>query len=464
MGLIIDSFAGGGGASTGIEMALGRPVDIAINHDPEAIAMHKVNHPCTKHYCEDVWQVDPREAVKGQHVDLMWLSPDCKHFSKAKGAKPVNKKIRGLAWVAVRWAKAVRPDVIILENVEEFRTWGPLDANGIPDKKQKGKTFNLFIKALESEGYEIDYRELIASDYGAPTSRKRFFMIARCDGNPIVWPEPTHGDPDSLLVCSGLQKPWKCAADIIDWNIPCPSIFERKKPLVDATLRRIARGLQKFVVENPHPFIMQCYGGRYDGAGKDINDPLPTITAVDHNALVMPFLVQYHSYGDEARGQDLKRPLLTLDASNRYALIAPYMMHYYGTSVGATVKEPVGTITAIGQHIAQVQAFLIKYYGQGIGQTINTPLDTITARDRFGLVTVQGEPYQIIDIGMRMLTPRELFNAQGFPQDYIIDRDIDGKPQTKKNQVARVGNSVVPQIAAALVRANVHEAAQAKEA
>lgn len=454
MGLIIDNFAGGGGASTGIEMALGRYVDIAINHDPAAIAMHRANHPNTKHYCEDVWTVDPLEATQGKPVDLAWFSPDCKHFSKAKGSKPVDKKIRGLAWVAVKWAKLVRPKVIILENVEEFKTWGPI-IDGYPDPAKRGETFGQFIKALERFGYRVEYRELTASDYGAPTSRKRFFLIARCDGLPIVWPQPTHGEPDRLEVRAGMMQPWRTAAEIIDWSIPCPSIFERSKPLCEATLRRIARGLQKFVVDDPKPFIMQAFGGGYDGPGRPISKPLPTITAIDHNYLVTPFLTQYHSYDDTARGLDLNRPMLTLDASNRYALIAPYMMHYYGTSIGASVKSPVGTITANGQHIAQVQAFLIKYYGTGDGQKLTEPLATIVSKDRFGLVTVMGQPYQIIDIGMRMLTPRELFNAQGFPDDYIIEHDADRKAYPKSQQVAKVGNSVVPLLAAALVRANV---------
>ena len=443
MSLIIDSFAGGGGASTGIEAALGRYIDIAINHDEDAIRMHKMNHPHTDHYCEDMWEVDPLEATQGKTVDLMWLSPDCKHFSKAKGSTPVNKKIRGLAWLAVKWAKAVRPKVIMLENVEEFKTWGPV-VDGRPCPARKGETFVLFVEALKKLGYQVSWRELTASDYGAPTSRKRFFLIARCDGENIVWPEPTHGDPDSLMVKSGMLKPWRTAAEIIDWTIPCPSIFERKKPLAENTLKRIARGIEKFIVNNPNPFI-----------------PLPTITAVDHNALVVPFVSQYHSYDDSARGQEVTSPLLTLDGSNRYAVVAPYMMHYYGTSTGASVREPLGTITSQGKHIAEVRAFLIKYYGCGTGQNVTVPLDTIVGKDRFGLITVKGEPYQIVDIGMRMLTPRELFNAQGFPADYIIDVGSDGKPMTKKAQVAKAGNSVVPLLAEALVRANMSDMTQA---
>lgn len=434
-GLIIDSFAGGGGASTGIEAALGRPVDIAINHDEAAIMMHKANHPQTKHYCEDVWEVDPLEATQGRPVALMWLSPDCKHFSKAKGSTPVSKKIRGLAWLAVKWAKAVRPQVIMLENVEEFKTWGPV-VDGRPCPERKGETFTLFVKALKKLGYAVSWRELRASDYGAPTSRKRLFMIARCDGEPIRWPEPTHGDPDSLMVRTGMLEPWRTAAEVIDWSIPCPSIFARKRPLAENTLKRIARGIEKFVVNNDDPFIIPAEGG-----------------------LITPFISQYHSYDDSARGQTVKNPLLTLDGSNRYAVVAPFLSEFYGMSTGRGMDKPISTITSQGQHLAEVRAFLIKYYGQGTGQTLKAPLDTITANDRFGLVMVKGEPYQLVDIGLRMLTPRELFNAQGFPADYIIDKGADGKPMTKKEQVAKVGNSVVPALSEALVRANLDETA-----
>lgn len=397
--LIVDNFAGGGGASTGIELATGRSVDIAINHDPAAIAMHRANHPATKHYCENVWDVDPVEACAGRPVGLAWFSPDCKHFSKAKGGKPVEKAIRGLAWVAIRWAKLVRPRVIILENVEEFTTWGPLIGNR-PDPMRKGQTFRRFVHALKRYGYRVEWNELRACDYGAPTIRKRFFLIARCDGLPIVWPEPTHGDPSTLFVASGILHPWRTAAEIIDWTIPCPSIYDRKKPLCENTMRRIARGLRKFVLEHPQPYIVD-----------------------DH---IAPFLIQYHTEqsGKEVRGQAVDKPLMTADSSNRYGLVT---------------------------------ALLIKYYGQGEGQSLREPLHTITVKDRFGLVIVRGEPYQIIDIGLRMLTPRELFRAQGFPEDYIIDRDADGKNYPKSAQVARCGNAVPPPFAEALVRANLPE-------
>ncbi len=491
--LIVDSFAGGGGASIGIALAIGRSVDIAINHDPIAIAMHKVNHPDTYHYLENVWEVDPREAAAGRPVGLCWLSPDCKHFSKAKGGKPVEKNIRGLAWVAVRWAATVRPRVIILENVEEFKTWGPLLEGGKPDPKQKGRTFRSFVNALKRYGYKVEWRELRACDYGAPTIRKRLFLVARCDGQRIVWPEPTHGDPESDVVKSGKLSPWRTAAEIIDWSLPCPSIFERKRPLAENTMKRIARGIKKFVVDNPRPFIMQAYGGGYTGSGSDINKPLPTITTKDHNWLVTPiisrqfgnsighgiddplgtvtaggggksqlvtaFLAQYHGYDDAPRGQTMDRPLLTQDTSNRYALVTSHIIKMRGTNIGHRVDEPLHTITAGGLHLGEVRAFLLKYYGTATGQELNSPMHTVTTKDRMGLVAVHGQDYQIVDIGMRMLEPHELFAAQGFPDDYIIDRDEDGNKFAKKEQVAKCGNSVCPPLAEALVRANMSELA-----
>lgn len=454
--LICDSYAGGGGASLGISWATGREVDIAINHDPEAIAMHMANHPYTKHYCEDVWDVDPREVTQGRPVALFWLSPDCKHFSKAKGGRPVEKNIRGLAWVALRWAATVKPRVIMLENVEEFKTWGPLTKDGYPDPTQKGRTFNTFINALKRQGYQVDFRELRACDYGAPTSRKRFFMIARRDGQPIVWPEPTHGEPNSEAVRSGRLLPWRTAAEIIDWSLPCPSIFDRKKPLAENTMKRIARGIQKFVIDNPNPFIVRVnYSGSNHHYCNTIDEPLPTITAKNGWGLVAPFLAQYHSYDDSARGQELTRPLLTLDTSNRYALVAAFVTKFYKTGIGQRVDEPLHTITTSPGHFGEVRAFLMKYYGTGVGQELSEPLGTITSRDRFGLVTVQGIDYQIIDIGMRMLEPRELFNAQGFPEDYIIEFDYQGHRYPKSAQVARCGNSVSPVMPAALIRANL---------
>ncbi|MEN6391051.1 MAG: DNA cytosine methyltransferase [Syntrophomonas sp.] len=456
-GIVVDNFAGGGGASTGIKMAIGRDVDIAINHDPAAIAMHKANHPYTQHFCESVWEIDPRKVAQNRPVALCWLSPDCKHFSKAKGGKPVEKSIRGLAWVAVRWAATVRPRVIILENVEEFKTWGPLLKDGKPDPDQKGRTFNCFIHALQRQGYQVDYRELRACDYGAPTIRKRFFMIARCDGQPIVWPEPTHGDPKNEAVKSGRLQPWRTAAEIIDWSLPCPSIFERKKPLAENTMRRIARGIQKFVIDNPEPFIVQVNHSGDNFRGQSINQPLTTVTAKHGYGIVAPFLSQYHSYDDSARGQTLDRPILTLDTSNRYALVSAFISKFYKTGTGQTVDEPLHTVTTSPGHFAEVRAFLTAYYGTGIGARLNDPLPTVVSKDRFGLVVVGGLNYQISDIGLRMLAPRELFNAQGFPGDYIIDRDYSGKSYPISAQVARCGNAVPPLFAKALVEANMRD-------
>lgn len=440
--LIIDNFAGGGGASTGIELATGYSPDIAINHDPAAIAMHKVNHPDTLHYCENVWEVDPRKAVQGRPVALAWFSPDCKHFSKAKGGKPVDKNVRGLAWVAVRWAAKVKPRVIMLENVEEFKTWGPLLIDGKPDPKQKGRTFNCFVNALKRQGYKVETKELRACDYGAPTIRKRFFLVARCDGQPIVWPKPTHGDPNSAEVKSGKLKPWRTAAECIDWSIPCTSIFERKKPLAENTMRRIARGIQKFVIDEPNPFIIQT--------NERVND---------HRSLVSAFLAQYHTETakSEVRGQILQSPIMTLDTSPRYALVTSHLLQMNNNCDGRPMDEPMKTIVAGPGHWGEVRTFLLKYYGTGEGQRLTEPLATVTTKDRFGLVTVHGQDYQIVDIGMRMLEPRELFDAQGFPHDYVIDTDYYGQIYSKAAQVARCGNAVPPPFAKALVRANLPE-------
>ena len=437
--IIVDNFAGGGGASTGIELAVGRSVDVAINHDPDAIAMHRANHPNTKHYCESVWDVDPVEVCAGRAVGLAWFSPDCKHFSKAKGGKPVEKAIRGLAWVAVRWARLVRPRVIILENVEEFTTWGPLLDNR-PDPKRKGQTFRRFVHALKRYGYRIEWNELRACDYGAPTIRKRFFLIARCDGRPIMWPEPTHGDPSTLFVASGVLHSWRTAAEIIDWSIPCPSIFARKNPLCENTMRRIARGIKKFVLDNPIPYL------------------------VDES--IAPLLIQYHTEQPNkgVRGQSIDRPLMTADSSNRYGLVTAFVSRYFAggyQSAGVDVTESLPTVTTIDYN-ALVESFLI-YYGQEKGQPLGESLHTITTKDRLSLIAMRGELYQIADIGMRMLTPRELFRAQGFPEGYIIDHDADGKRYPKSAQVARCGNAVPPSFAAALVRANLSEMCNVEE-
>lgn len=575
--LIVDNFAGGGGASTGIELATGYSVDIAINHDPEAIKMHKANHPNTKHYCENVWAIDPVKACNGHPVGLAWFSPDCKHFSKAKGGKPKDKNIRGLAWVALRWAGLVRPRVIMLENVEEFKTWGPLNRGHHPIKEKQGKTFERFVQQLRNLGYEVEFRELIAADYGAPTMRKRFFMVARCDGKPIVWPEPTHGPADSEAVKVGLLKPYVGAYTQIDFSRPCPSIFDTSeeikekygiravRPLAQKTMDRIARGFKKFILDNPEPFIIQCnHGGErrpndirepmptitgkhgygivepymvqigqtgfakdrskdvreplttivsknehclieptlapYMGTnttnhpGGNCKDPIHTITTGNQQCLISPTLIQYHSETskDGVRGQAIKDPIMTVDSSNRYGLVASFLHKYYdggykgaGETVenplptvtawdhnsvvtanliqmnnhcdGKDIRQPLPTITAGDGHFGEVRAFLIKYYGQGTGQDIKDPLDTVTAQDRFGLVTINGTDYQIVDIGLRMLEPRELYGCQGFPDDYIIDHDYTGKTYPRSEQVRRCGNAVCPPIPAALVRANLPE-------
>lgn len=509
--LIVDNFAGGGGASTGIELATGYSVDIAINHDPEAIKMHKANHPNTKHYCENVWAVDPVKACDGHPVGLAWFSPDCKHFSKAKGGKPKDKNIRGLAWVACRWAGLVRPRVIMLENVEEFKTWGPLNRGHHPIKSKQGKTFEKFVQQLNDLGYEVQFKELIAADYGAPTMRKRFFMIARCDGKPIVWPEPTHAPADSEEVKAGLLKPYVGAYTQIDFSRPCPSIFDTSeeikekygiravRPLAQKTMDRIARGLKKFVLDNPEPFIIQCnhggerrpndirepmptitgkhgYGivepymvqigqtGFSKDRSKDVREPLTTIVSKNEHCLISPTLIQYHSETaqGEVRGQTIKDPIMTVDGSNRYGLVASFLSKFYKSGIGQDLREPLHTITTSPGHFGEVRAFLIKYYGQGVGQDIEEPLDTVTSRDRFGLVTIKGVDYQIVDIGLRMLEPRELYGCQGFPDDYIIDHDYTGKTYPRSEQVRRCGNAVCPPIPAALVRANLPELCVAK--
>ena len=466
--IIVDNFAGGGGASTGIEIAIGRSVDIAINHDPQAIAMHRANHPSTEHYTEDVWKVDPVEACAGRPVALAWFSPDCKHHSKAKGGKPVSKHIRGLAWVAVKWAKQVHPRVIMLENVEEFMDWGRLDANNRPDHRYKGETFRRFVRQLEKQGYEVQYRLLRASDYGAPTIRRRFFLIARCDGRPIRWPEPTHADPDGLEVQAGLKKTWVPVADVLDFSLPCPSIFATSeeiwreygiravRPLSEKTMRRIAHGIMKFVVNNPRPFIVRY---QYDNEPEDILHPASEITEINSHCLAMPSLIQYHSeQAEDVRGQQIQKPLMTVDASNRYGLVSAFISQFNNNSIGQELTKPINTLTAHTNHFAEVCAFLVKYYGNGDNAvSCEKPVPTITAKDRMGLVTVRGQDYRIVDIGLRMLTPRELFDCQGFPHDYIIDVDADGRAYPKSEQVARCGNAVCPPIPTALVRANLPE-------
>ena len=626
--LIVDSFAGGGGASTGIEMALGRSPDYAINHDAVALSLHAANHPDTEHLSENIFKVDPLDVVGRRPVGLLWASPDCKHFSKAKGGAPVQRNIRDLAWVVVSWAQRAKPRVIILENVEEFRGWGPLveDADGrlSPCPERKGETFAKWVKALKREGYRIEWRELRACDFGAPTIRKRLFVIARRDKRPIVWPKPTHGKPDDPDVIAGRKLPWRTAAEIIDWTLPCPSIFDTAaeifakhgvravRPLKPATMARIAKGVFRYVINSPKPFIVpvthprdsRVHGigeplrtqtaanrgehalvtpfvaglahgdsgsrreyapdeplttvhamggnhalvapviayGQHGGAVRDLQDPLHTITASrkDTDALVAPFMVPRYGEraGQEPRTHPIDEPSPTVvPTGNGATLIAPHLMtmrnaqkphnggdepahtltaggahvfqvaaflaqHNTGavghpadvpvstvTAGGATgytqqgvvaahmlnlrgsdrrdsaTDEPAPTCSAQGNHAAEVRAFLVKYYGAGLpSQSANEPLHTETAKPRFGLVMVEGVPHQIVDIGMRMLTPRERFNAQGFPASYQIDRAADGSKLTLEAQGRMVGNSVCPPVAAALVAANCADMAVVREA
>jgi len=542
--LIVDIFSGGGGASVGIEMATGREVDIAINHDMDAILMHKTNHPHSQHLLEDIWDVSPLEVTKGIPVGLLWASPDCKHFSKAKGGKPKDKNIRSLPFAIIKWARHVRPDVIIAENVEEIQTWGPLNKKGMPIAKRKGETFNIFIRKLRKLGYSVQWRELVAADYGTPTTRKRWYMIARCDGKPIVWPEPTHSKTGE----NGLQK-WVPVSTVLDFSDLGKSIFGRKKPLAENTMNRIGRGMDKFVFNNPEPFILQIgQAGFTKDRNKTIHEPLTTIvsknehclvspvlapfmavntsnhpggsadapihtiTTGGHHALVSPILIQYHSETskDSVRAYEVKEPIMTIDASPRYALASCFLSKYYGgtykgsgsgvdepihtitskdhnalmgvfltkfykSGTGQSLHEPLHTITTSAGHFGDVRilmvekeevrsefrekcnmvaSFIMEYYGQGTGQSLNEPLHTIVTKDRFALITVYGIDYVIVDITLRMLTPKELFKAHLFPDDYIIDMDYTGRLYPIAKQVARVGNSVCPQMAKVLVSAN----------
>ncbi|MGN0252272.1 MAG: DNA cytosine methyltransferase [Oliverpabstia sp.] len=428
--LIIDAFAGGGGASVGIEMALGRPVDIAINHDEQAIRMHKTNHPQTLHLTEDIFKVDLEKYVRGQHVALMWASPDCTSHSKAKGGQPRKQGLRILPWAVYKHARKILPDVIIMENVEEIQQWGPLDDNGKPIPERKGEEYQKFIESMKSLGYDFDSRELVAADYGAPTTRKRWYAIFRRDGKPIVWPEPTHSK-DGMY-----GKKWLECGDYIDWSDLGKSIFDRPKPLAEATMKRIANGYVKYVVNNPHPYIV---------SNKD----------------AVAFLIQYHGEQKEgdSRGQLLTEPIKTIDTSNRYGLVTAFITKFYKSGIGQGCDEPLHTITTSPGHFGLISAFLIKYYGSGGScQTLDRPLDTITTKDRFGLVNVvteiNGEQYVLKDIFLRMLKPEELKLMQGFPRDYIIDRDYNWQKYPVCEQVKRIGNSVVPIMAKALVSAN----------
>ena len=580
--IIVDSFAGGGGASTGIELATGRVVNVAINHDPDAILMHRTNHPHTEHYQASVWDVDPVEVCRGRKVGLLWASPDCKHFSKAKGGKPVDKNIRGLAWIVLRWAGTVRPRVIMLENVEEFQTWGPV-RKGKPVKKLTGKTFRKWLSQLQNLGYAVEWRELVAADYGAPTTRKRFFLIARCDGLPITWPEPTHAPADSQEVKAGKKKPWRSAAEIIDWTLPCPSIFDTReqirekhglnaqRPLRPNTMRRVTRGVDKFVIKSGNPFLVIVnHAGEF--RGQSLGDPLQTITAKHgygvanpvmapltmHNnenavgtaitdpvntitgsgagghqmlitptlaaigqtsggdrgrsvtepthtqvskaeeCVVCPAMIQYHTEQSEhVRGQAVTDPIMTIDASNRYGIAAATLTKYYNTCQhGQDVNEPLHTIMAKDREGVTL-ASLVKLKGTNLGGPATEPVQTITAGGgHHGVVTTEvaeatpgadlrnwpkiraalneycgyklednevilfligGAWYFMADIGLRMLTPRELYRANGFPDDYKIERDYQGNVYGKTKQVARCGNAVPPPFATALVRANLPE-------
>lgn len=684
--IIVDNFAGGGGASTGIELAIGRSVDIAINHDPNAVAMHTTNHPDTLHYCESVYDVRPKVATAGRPVGLAWFSPDCRHFSKAKGAKPVEKAIRGLAWIVIRWALDVGPRVMMLENVEEFKTWGPLLAGELrPDPERTGETFRAFVDMLSTGvpadhpaldecceflqlspnseqvqqlvaglGYDVEYRELRACDYGAPTIRKRFFMVMRRDGQPIAWPAITHGDPKLPAVQAGKLAPWRTAAECIDWSIGAPSIFGRKKSLAENTLRRIARGIQRFVLDNPTPFIVKCNHttskGGYDcfrgqsleeplqtitkkhgyaiavphltkfrtgATGQEVTEPVPTVTAGTSKrpggnghalglveAALTPFLAGNGGSEYQAKPRPLDKPAHTILKQSRSCVVAPVIARQFGNSIGHPVDEPsatitaggggksqlvtptliqmgygerpgqeprvlqldnpLGTVTAGGNKFAVASAFLAKHYGgnyQGAGVGMEEPLHSVTTVDHHavvsahlmvnntghpggaadqpthtittgnhhaavtshlvklrgtcrdgqrtdvpmptitaggqhvgevktmlavegydeqraaqalaflreycgeesdGLVTVGGVLYRIVDIGMRMLQPNELYRAQGFPDWYIIDQDYRGVKYAKDKQVARCGNAVPPPFAEALVRANLQELCQTK--
>ena len=559
-------------ASTGIELATGRQVAIAINHDPDAILMHRTNHPYTEHLQASVWDVDPKSVCRGRPVGLAWFSPDCKHFSKAKGAALVDRKIRGLAWITLRWAAEVRPRVIILENVEEFQTWGPV-RKGKPVKKLAGTTFRRFISQLEALGYTVEFRELVAADFGAPTSRKRFYMIARCDGKPIVWPKPTH----SKTGADGLSK-WRSAAEVIDWSLPCPSVFASKaeimaeyglkavRPLAKNTMRRIIRGVDKFTIRSGKPFIVQQ---KFQNAAQNIEKPLTTVTAVGAHELckpllapvtvtntsnsvgatvgepmntvrtgggggqmlvtpflaecnhsggghiapvgdahktitakhtggiVAPTLIQYHTEQTEhVRASGLGAPINTVDASNRYGLTCANLVEYYTNGRPLDIQDPMHTVTS-HDHEAVVAAHIIKFKGDNLGHGADEPMQTVTAsagefavckaylakmhsgddlgywrsirallnefcgyalaEDEVLLLEIGKNLYYIADIGLRMLSPRELYNAMGFPPDYIIDRDYLGNEYGRSKQVARCGNAVCPPVASALVRANLPE-------
>ncbi|HYE70629.1 MAG TPA: DNA cytosine methyltransferase [Aquabacterium sp.] len=461
-GIILDCFAGGGGASTGIERAAGRHVDIAINHNAKALAVHMANHPRTVHLHENIRDLHPRSVAPGRHIGLGWFSPDCTYYSKARGGKPFRDprkamRIRGLANSVIWWMRERRPRVVMLENVEEFSQWGPLLDSGLPCPVRRGQSFRRWHRRIQNLGYQVDMRQLVAARYGAGTTRKRLFVIARCDGEEIVFPEATHGP--------GLQ-PFVTAADCIDWSLPCPSIFTRKKPLADATLRRIARGVMRYVVNNPRPFVVTLRGtdsSHIGASARSISEPLRTVSAAGtHHALVAPCVINTRNgerIGQDPRVRDILQPYPTITAQgSQGALVAAFLARHYGghENDGHPLDIPVSTITTKDHHHL-VHAFLLKYYGTDQDPRLSEPLATMTTKHRFGLVMVHGEPYQIVDIGMRMLEPRELARATSFDDDYILDPIYEGKPLSKTDQVWMIGNAVPPAVAEALVRANFQQ-------
>ena len=392
--LIIDNFAGGGGTSTGLEAAFGRPVDIAINHNPEALAMHAINHPHTHHLCESVWDVDPIEVTKNQPVGLVWLSPDCKHFSKAKGDTPVEKSIRGLAWVGMRWIAKTKPRVMMLENVEEFKTWGPLlvdeDGKARPDPAKKGKFFESFLKQLRAHGYKVEYRELRACDNGAPTIRKRLFLVARRDGIPICWPDQSHGAPTSAAVIAGKMLPWRTAAECIDFSLPSASIFGRKKDLAVNTQRRVAKGLWRHVLTSAKPFIVGAGGPVFSGKPVSSDQPIGTLTTENHRAVVAPVMAPFigeHANASNQRNMAADEPLRTICAQvkgGHFSVVAPTLLPLRGTSDshlnnGHSVERPLSTISAGGLHHALVAGHITKFNTGSVGFGLDEPMATITA-------------------------------------------------------------------------------------
>lgn len=512
--IVVDLFAGGGGASEALKQALGIDPALAYNHDEWAIGMHAANHPLTRHHREDIWHADPARDVAGRPVGWFHASPDCTHFSQAKGGQPRNGKIRALSWVIPKWigqlAKVgLAPRIVSMENVWQIRTWGPLVAKRdkatgrvlkmdgtvaakgervpveqqqlVPDKRRTGRTWRQFLAVLESFGYVGGVRKLVASDYGAGTSRERLFGLWRRDGEPVVWPAPTHGKTPGLL-------PLVTAADCIDFSDLGRSIFDRPRPLADATMRRIAKGIVKHVLQADEPFFLTEFANASNGRTWSAAEPLRTQCAGvkgGHFAVVAPTLVQTgygERAGQEPRVPGLGKPLGTVVAGGvKHALVSAFLEQAcsgYYNGAGQDLRRPAPTICAKGSiqrlvtaemaHLSpeaeagalRVAAFLISYYGNGDALSLADPLDTVTTRDRMALVTVrlQGVPYVIVDISLRMLKPAELFRAQGFPPEYVIDRTADGRRITTTAAVRMVGNSVSPPPLCALARANLDRA------